>query len=266
MTKSILLLLLGVFLVSALETVVSEPKPAEESVDKFSLPLTSSVRSLSLQSMVGKWYEVGSSQQVRKIFQKNCQCLSSTIKMAHNNILHILNECLNKTTNKIVAVNGTLTQVMAKSFPGAFHMEFKAENKSGSSVVETQNKDKIEEEVKVESKDKLQDKETDVKKDVKKEGEELKKGNVGENEEKEKINKEELAKMIKDKDINFLLLKNVDNNTLLIGGPTSELIWIWSRKPVLDESIFRSCKNQAKRLGFQRLIKADSCPHSDLTI
>jgi len=252
MIKSVLVLLFGIFLVSALESV-------EVSGGKFKLPLSASVRSLSLQSMSGKWFEAASSLQVQKIFQRNCQCLVSTFTIINNNKLHLVNECLNKTTNKIVAVNGTLTQVMPESFPGAFHMEFKSENKSGASVVEAQKEDKVKKGGKLEAL-KL--------KDVKKEGEDIKKGDVGvgkidEGEEKN-ISKEDLAKMIKEKDINFLVLKNVENKTLLIGGPTSELIWVLSRTATLNESIFSSFNDEAKLLGFKPLVKALSCPDSTI--
>jgi len=255
-------LLFGIFLVSAFESV-SEPV---EVSGTFKLPLSSSVRSLSLQSMSGKWFETASSRQVKKIFQKNCQCLTSTFTI-HKNKLHVVNECLNKTTDKIVAVNGTLTQVIPDSFPGAFHMEFKSENKSGASVVEAQKEDIVKK--RKLGTLKLKVKENDL--DVKKEGEDIKKGDmevgkIDDEQKKEKvgeeknINKEDLAKIIKEKDINFLVLKNVEDKTLLICGPTNELIWVLSRNTTLDESIFNSFNDEAKRLGFQSLVKSHSCP------
>jgi len=190
MTKTILLLLLGVFLVSALET--ASVSTGEHG--KLSIPLSSSVRQLELDSLTGKWYEAASSRQVRKLFQRDCQCLTSTFKMIHKNEFRIMNECLNKTTNKIVAVNGSLTQVMAESYPGAFHMEFKSENKSGASVVEAQKEAVKEGETKLKESNLKESKLSDSK-DVKKEGTEIKKGDVG----VKKIGEEEKGKKRKKK-------------------------------------------------------------------
>jgi len=264
MTKSILVLLLGVFFFSAIEAVVSE----SEGGSGLSLALASSPRSLSLEAMVGKWYEVASSRQVRKTFQRDCQCLASTFTIIKQNKLHLMNECLNKTTNKIVAANGTLTQVMPESYPGAFCLEFKTENKSGASVIEAQNEEKP-------KRGKLEE----IKeKGTKKEGEEIKKGDTKKEiegdvkqqhkeeeetkkEDTKKTKKEDLEKAIKNKHINFLVLKNVENKALLICGSSSELIWAVSRTATLDESILRSFNDEAKRLGFQTLVKSSPCPH-----
>jgi len=204
MTKSVLLLLLGVVLVCAVETV-NEPVGDQ-------LPVSSSVRSLSLPSLLGKWYQTALSQEVRNIFQMDCQCLVSSFKtLINKNKLLISNECLNKTTNKIVSVDLTLSQVMAETNPGAFHIDMKSENEGGAGVVEGQNESKI---------------------------------------------KEDMSKIV---DINFLVLKNVENKALLIGGPSNELIWALSRTTILDEPIFRSFNDEAKRLGYHSLVKADPC-------
>jgi len=263
---------LGVFLFSACQAVLSETVGAG---GKFVLPLSSSIRSLSLQAMAGKWYEAASSRQVRKIFQKDCQCLSSTFTMIQNDKLHIMNECLNKTTNHIVVVNGTLHQVMAESFPGAFCMEFESESKTGASVLDAQSEAKKEatklkeggvKDAKEGIKLKDEKKEAGVK-DAKEGGKDIKEGGVKTGDKKQSkereetsSKKEELARVVKEKNINFLVLKNVDNKALLISGPTSELIWALSRTPTLDDSILSKFNDKAKRLGFEPLVKEESCP------
>jgi len=264
MTKAVLVFL-GVFLLSACQAVLSETVGAG---GKFVLPLSSSIRSLSLQAMAGKWYEAASSRQVRKIFQKDCQCLSSTFTMIQNDKLHIMNECLNKTTNHIVVVNGTLHQVMAESFPGAFCMEFESESKTGASVLDAQSEAKKEatklkeggvKDAKEGIKLKDEKKEAGVK-DAKEGG--VKTSDKKQSKEREETSskKEELARVVKEKNINFLVLKNVDNKALLISGPTSELIWVLSRTPTLDDSILSKFNDKAKRLGFEPLVKEESCP------
>jgi len=239
MIKSVLVLLFGILLVSSALEAVSKSEGEGESIDdkKLSEVMSSSVRSLSLNSLVGKWYEGASSQEVQTIFQKDCQCLTFTFTRISNDKLQIMNECLNKTTNKMVAVDGSLTRVIPE-FPGAFRMEFKSEDKNGAGVLENQKEDRT------------------------------KKANVNVKKEKsEKISgagkqQQDLAKMIEEKDINFLVLKNVENKAMLIGGPSSELIWVLSRTPKLDDSILRSFNNEAKRLDFQPLVKSASCPSS----
>jgi len=293
MTK-ILSVFLGVFLFSAIQAVMSETVVGSGGGGgKFVLPLSSSVRSLSLHSMIGKWYEVASSRQVQKIIQKDCQCLASTFTMVQKDKLHIMNECLNKTTNHAVVVNGTLRQVMVESYPGAFCMEFESESKVGANVLDSQReakkeggiklkdekvggikdvkegikKDVKEGEIKKDSKEGVKDiKGGGIKTDVKTGGDiktDIKTGDDKKKQSKEleekTSKKEELARVVKEKNINFLVLKNVEDKALLISGSSGDLIWVLSRTPTLDDSIFRKFNDKAKGFGFEPLVKGEPC-------
>jgi len=230
-----------VFALLLVSAVCSLEQKKEGKMDLDHL-VKSSVKKLPLTSMVGKWYDYAASKNVAELFQRDCECLTTNFVILDkdSNKLHIANECMNRTTRAIVSVNGTLTQLNPTQTPGIFHVSFKTEEKSGASVLK---KIKEQHTKKEDSKDVRKEDSQDVQKGDIQKGDNIQKG------ESEIVMREE----------NFIVLQFVEDEAMLICGPSRNLIWVLSRKPNLSASTYETFVKEAKRLEFAHLQKTPIC-------
>jgi lipocalin len=234
------------FLIFAAVMTVAVLTHAAEIEQSKLVKLNDTVKRLDEKKLEGKWFEIYATQVIHQTFEKNCACPSLTIRPLSNKsaggggrhtldmspknstmeniVFNVSSLCFNQSANRIVSVNGTLEQVAKAKFPGAFHIEFMRENKTGSSVVEAQ---------KNETKGKDDDKEDD-------EDDELE---VGPDE------------------INFLIMQIAQQKeAILVAGPTVNAAWILAKQPNLSENDVRPLLDFARQKGFSSLTKAQ-CPN-----
>jgi lipocalin len=87
------------------------------------------IKDFNIRNLEGKYYEIASTKELHKTFQKGCICSTVDFKLLEQNKLHVTLNCKNQTDNKMAKAEGTWTMIQ----PGAFRMEF-IEKKSAPTI------------------------------------------------------------------------------------------------------------------------------------
>lgn len=178
-------------------------------------------KDFDIKKLEGKWFNVGSSAAIHKMFVEGCTCNELEFKRLTDQKLHAVAACQNKE-GKITAINGTLTMVRPQENKSLFHLAF-TEKKGDVKGVEV-NKTEAEKVKKIEKADDKQ------------------KGSVSE---------EQKGKAMKAEDANAIVLKVGDNfKNLVMGSPALDSAWILSRDRKFDDKLFDEYKKFLETNGF----------------
>jgi len=178
------------------------------------------VKDLDMKKLEGEWFEVASSAAIHQIFTKGCACSRIEMKKLAENKLHVMAACHNETSNEIVSVNGTLTQIKPNENKALFHLAFTEKNATVPVAISPEEQKKVEE---------------------------AKKGKTVEKKD------EHLS-------ANAIVLKADDKfDSILMGGPEIDALWILSKTRKIDDKMFNDFQKFGEDNGFSgsKLKKAD---------